>query len=63
MAVEYIRYTVPPGQGRGVRSGLPAGRASRSSAQFGEFFAAVKPFFDQIQEIKHYQVQPQAAAQ
>lgn len=35
----------------------------RSSPQFGEFFAAVKPFFDQIQEMKHYQVRPQAAAQ
>ena len=32
----------------------------RSSPQFGEFFAAVKPFFDQIQEMKHYQVRPQA---
>ncbi len=33
----------------------------RSSPQFGEFFAAVKPFLDQIQEMKHYQVRPQAA--
>jgi len=33
----------------------------RSSPQFGEFFAAVQPFFDQIQELKHYQVRPQAA--
>lgn len=31
-------------------------RGFRSSRQFGEFFAAVKPFFTQIQEMKHYQV-------
>lgn len=35
----------------------------RSSPQFGEFFAAVKPFFGQIQEMKHYQVQPPDPAQ
>lgn len=35
----------------------------RSSPQFGEFFAAVKPFFDQIQEMKHYQVQLSGTAQ
>jgi quinol monooxygenase YgiN len=28
----------------------------RRSARFGEFFAAVKPFFSQIQEMKHYTV-------
>ncbi len=28
----------------------------RSSPQFGEFFAAVMPFVDQIQEMKHYEV-------
>ncbi len=28
----------------------------RSSARFGEFFAAVKPFFSQIEEMKHYSV-------
>jgi len=33
----------------------------RSSPQFGEFFAAVKPFFDQIQEMKHYQIRPPVA--
>jgi quinol monooxygenase YgiN len=26
----------------------------RSSSRFGEFFAAVKPFFNQIEEMKHY---------
>lgn len=29
----------------------------RSSPQFSAFFCAVKPFFGQIQEMKHYQVQ------
>jgi quinol monooxygenase YgiN len=28
----------------------------RSSPRFGEFFAAVKPFFPQIAEMKHYAV-------
>ncbi|WP_433248851.1 antibiotic biosynthesis monooxygenase family protein [Streptosporangium sp. CA-135522] len=28
----------------------------RRSARFGEFFTAVKPFFAQIQEMKHYTV-------
>lgn len=28
----------------------------RSSPQFGQFFVAVKPFFNQIDEMKHYQV-------
>jgi quinol monooxygenase YgiN len=28
----------------------------RSGPRFGEFFAAVKPFFDQIEEMKHYTV-------
>lgn len=32
----------------------------RGSPKFAGFFAAVKPFFDQIQEMKHYQVQPPA---
>ncbi|MET9340805.1 MULTISPECIES: antibiotic biosynthesis monooxygenase family protein [unclassified Nonomuraea] len=26
----------------------------RRSARFGEFFTAVKPFFSQIEEMKHY---------
>lgn len=26
----------------------------RHGARFGEFFAAVKPFFSQIEEMKHY---------
>lgn len=33
----------------------------RSGPQFGEFFTAVKPFFDQIQEMKHYQIRLDAA--
>lgn len=28
----------------------------RASPAFREFFAAVRPFFDQIEEMKHYQV-------
>ncbi|MGH9027608.1 MAG: putative quinol monooxygenase [Acidimicrobiia bacterium] len=28
----------------------------RSSAHFGEFFAAEKPFFSEIEEMKHYTV-------
>ena len=28
----------------------------RASPHFGEFFAAIKPFFDQIEEMKHYAV-------
>jgi heme-degrading monooxygenase HmoA len=28
----------------------------RSSLRFGEFFAAVKPFFAEIEEMKHYAV-------
>ncbi len=27
----------------------------RGSAAFGQFFAAVKPFFEQIEEMRHYQ--------
>ncbi|MBA2642880.1 MAG: antibiotic biosynthesis monooxygenase [Actinobacteria bacterium] len=27
----------------------------RKSPEFGEFFAAVKPFFDDIQEMRHYE--------
>jgi quinol monooxygenase YgiN len=27
----------------------------RSSAEFQSFFAAVKPFFDQIEEMRHYE--------
>ncbi len=35
----------------------------RSSPLFGEFFAAVRPFFDQIEEMKHYEVRPSVAPQ
>jgi quinol monooxygenase YgiN len=28
----------------------------RTSPRFSEFFAAVKPFFDQIEEMKHYSI-------
>ncbi|WP_214318363.1 antibiotic biosynthesis monooxygenase family protein [Nonomuraea sediminis] len=28
----------------------------RRSPRFGEFFQAVRPFFDQIDEMKHYEV-------
>lgn len=28
----------------------------RRSPRFAEFFAAVRPFFEQIEEMKHYQV-------
>ena len=28
----------------------------RRSAEFGAFFEAVKPFFDQIEEMRHYRV-------
>ena len=35
----------------------------RSSPQFVEFFAVVRPFFSQIEEMKHYQVRPSEAAQ
>lgn len=30
----------------------------RRSPEFGEFFGAVKPFFDDIQEMRHYQSLP-----
>lgn len=30
----------------------------RTGPHFPEFFAAVKPFFSEIQEMKHYQVLP-----
>lgn len=30
----------------------------RKSPGFGAFFAAVKPFFAQIEEMKHYEVRP-----
>jgi quinol monooxygenase YgiN len=29
----------------------------RTSPRFGEFFAAVRPFFADIEEMKHYEVQ------
>jgi heme-degrading monooxygenase HmoA len=34
----------------------------RHSPGFGSFFAAVKPFFDQIEEMRHYEVTPIASA-
>jgi quinol monooxygenase YgiN len=30
----------------------------RNSPRFGEFFAAVRPFFSAIEEMKHYQLSP-----
>ena len=30
----------------------------RKASHFAEFLAAVKPFFSNIEEMKHYQVQP-----
>jgi|SRR6187200_2589 quinol monooxygenase YgiN len=30
----------------------------RQSAGFGAFFAAVKPFFEQIEEMRHYELTP-----
>jgi quinol monooxygenase YgiN len=35
----------------------------RASARFGEFFAAVRPFFSNIEEMKHYQLRPTGAVQ
>lgn len=35
----------------------------RASARFGEFFAAVRPFFSAIEEMKHYQLRPTGAVQ
>lgn len=32
----------------------------RASARFGEFFAAVRPYFAGIEEMKHYQLRPTA---
>lgn len=29
----------------------------RKAPHFGEFFSAVRPFFDDIEEMKHYEVQ------
>jgi quinol monooxygenase YgiN len=34
----------------------------RRSAEFRPFFAAVRPFFDQIQEMRHYDATPVARA-
>jgi quinol monooxygenase YgiN len=34
----------------------------RQSAGFGPFFAAVKPFFEQIEEMRHYELTPIASA-
>lgn len=34
----------------------------RGSARFGEFFAAVRPFFNEIQEMKHYDVRRTGSA-
>jgi quinol monooxygenase YgiN len=33
----------------------------RQSPEFREFFAAVKPFFDDIEEMRHYESLPQPA--
>jgi len=38
-------------------------RGFRSSPQFGEFFAAVTPFFDRIEGMKYYRVQSADLAQ
>ncbi len=35
----------------------------RTSPAFREFLAAVRPFFDLIEEMKHYQVRPSVTAQ
>jgi quinol monooxygenase YgiN len=37
-------------------------RGFRSSPAFQEFFAAVKPFFSEIEEMKHYEVQYRGAS-
>lgn len=34
----------------------------RTSTRFPEFFAAVRPFFGQIQEMKHYEVRATGSA-
>jgi quinol monooxygenase YgiN len=34
----------------------------RQSAGFGPFFAAVKPFFEQIEEMRYYELTPIASA-
>ncbi|HEV2635999.1 MAG TPA: antibiotic biosynthesis monooxygenase family protein [Actinocrinis sp.] len=34
----------------------------RTSAGFTDFFAAVRPFFNQIQEMKHYEVRATGSA-
>jgi heme-degrading monooxygenase HmoA len=34
----------------------------RQSPGFGPFFAAVKPFFEQIEEMRHYELTPMASA-
>lgn len=36
-------------------------RGFRTSADFPAFFAAVRPFFDQIEEMRHYESTPIAA--
>jgi len=101
MAVEYIRYTVPPTRAAEfeeayrqagavlsadphcVRYEVARGveepehfvvriewdsvegheQGFRSSTRFGEFFAAVRPFFSEIEEMKHYAVRPMDATQ
>ena len=49
MVVEYIRYTVQDAMADRFRS----------SPRFAEFFEAVRPFFADIEEMKHYVVQLQ----
>jgi quinol monooxygenase YgiN len=35
----------------------------RTSPRFGEFLAAVRPFFSEIEEMKHYQLRPSRGEQ
>ena len=47
MIVEYIRYQIPEDQ---------ALRGFRGSPEFRSFFAALSPYVDNIEEMRHYDV-------
>jgi hypothetical protein len=60
MVVEYIRYTVEDARAEAFeeayRQAAGVLEASEHCERFGAFFAAVQPFVDDIEEMRHYEV-------
>lgn len=55
MVVEYIRYNLPAEKAKAFHAAYRQ-KAFRASPEFAIFFQAVKPFFENIEEMKHYSI-------